>query len=207
MTNVILVDDPPIVVEGFKSLFSNHPDLSLTAHFNSGDELLDALPETATDIILLKINLPDSSGIHLCKEINQRFKHIRIIALSIYNDRPVIMAMLQNGVSGYVVKHASPEEIIASIYSVLEGKLYLCSRSQHALSTIGQHDLDKIPQITRREKEVLDLAGKGFTSQEIAVQLSISPYTVESHRKNLMEKFSVNNITAVIKLASEYTLL
>jgi DNA-binding NarL/FixJ family response regulator len=115
--------------------------------------------------------------------------------------------MLQNGASGYVLKNALGNEIIRAIYAIMDGEEYLCSSTKEALKNADMELLKAIPRITRREKEILQLIGKGLTTMQIADQLFISTHTVESHRKNLMEKFGVNNTTSVVKLASEYKLL
>lgn len=207
MTNVIVIDDHPIVMDGLKNLFANHPEIAVAGYFSDGQSGFDALQDTPARVVLLDINLPDTNGIALCQKIKAAYPHIEIVALSLHNERPVIKSMLHNGAKGYVLKNAPGHEIIEAIHAVSQGQAYYCSATTLALADAGASHLETVPLITRREREVLQLIGDGLTSQEVADKLFISTHTVESHRKKLMEKFEVKNIISVIKLASEYGLL
>lgn len=207
MIKVIIIDDHPIVLEGLKRLLSGKPDIVLAGSYENGLSGLEAIKTIQPDVLLLDINLPDINGITLCKQIRGKYKDLKIIALSVHNERPVIKSMLQNGVNGYVLKNSVGNEIIQAIHAAQQGEVYLCSKTQEALKNGGSENLLEVPRITRREKEILQLIGQGLTSVQIAEQLFISTHTVESHRKNLMEKFDVNSTTAVIRLATEYGLL
>lgn len=207
MINVIITDDHPIVTEGIKNLLSSQPDIRLTGCFTDGAGTLSALPNAMVDVILLDINLPDINGIALCKKIKQELEDVKIIALSIHNERAVIRSMLQNGADGYVLKNALGEEILLAIRTVFDGANYICSATRQTLDSAATDEPATVPHITRREKEILQLVGKGYTTQQIAGDLFISPHTVESHRKKLMEKFGVNNMASVVKMATDYHLL
>ena len=207
MIKVIVVEDHPIMVEGLKNILRNDPTISVVGDFGNGKSVLQALEKQQPDVILMDVNLPDTSGINLTMEIKKKYEDIKIIALSIHDEQPVIHSMLKNGASGYVLKNALGNEIIRAINAVMDGEEYLCSSTREALKNADMELLKAIPRITRREKEILQLIGKGLTTIQIAEQLFISTHTVESHRKNLMEKFGVNNTTSVVKLAAEYKLL
>jgi DNA-binding NarL/FixJ family response regulator len=207
MIKVIVVEDHPIMVEGLKNILRTDDGISMNGDYSNGKSVLLALEKEQPDVILMDVNLPDVSGINLCKEIRKKYESIKIIALSIHDEHPVIHSMLQNGASGYVLKNALGTEIIHAIYTIMDGDQYLCSSTRLALKNADMEDLKAIPRITRREKEILHLIGKGLTTMQIAEQLFISTHTVESHRKNLMEKFGVNNTTSVVKMATEYKLL
>ena len=207
MINVIITDDHPIVTEGIKNLLNDQPDIRITGCFVNGAATLLALPHTFADVILLDINLPDINGITLCKKIKQEMEDVKIVALSIHNERAVIRSMLQNGADAYVLKNALGDEILQAIRTVYDGGTYLCNATRQALEGAAADELSTVPHITRREKEILQLVGKGHTTQQIASDLFISPHTVESHRKKLMEKFGVNNMASVVKMATDYHLL
>jgi DNA-binding NarL/FixJ family response regulator len=113
--------------------------------------------------------------------------------------------MIQNGASGYLVKSASKEEIEEAILSVYEGKLYMSLDIN--LSATDKQELDNIPILSCREKEILLLIADGFTNPQIAAKLFISLHTVDSHRKNLLTKFTVNNTASLIKLAARYNMV
>jgi DNA-binding NarL/FixJ family response regulator len=208
MIKVIVVEDHPIMVEGLKNILRTDITLDVIGAYGDGKSVLQALEDKDhPDVILMDVNLPDVSGINLTAEIKKKYEDIKVIALSTHDEQPVIHSMLQNGASGYVLKNALGNEIIKAINTVIDGEEYLCSSTREALKNADQELLKAIPRITRREKEILQLIGKGLTTIQIAEQLFISTHTVESHRKNLMEKFGVNNTTSVVKLAAEYKLL
>ncbi|MFC6102018.1 response regulator [Olivibacter domesticus] len=207
MIKVIIIDDHPIVIDGLQNLFFNHADIELVGAYKTGQEALDALKKLETEVILLDINLPDMNGINLCNDLKKLYPQLKIIALSLHNEHAVIRSMLQNGALGYVIKNAPGNEILEAIHEVARGHKYLCSATRATMTNAEADQHITVPLITRREKEVLQLIGKGLTTQQVADKLFISPHTVESHRKKLMEKFEVGNIISVIKLATDYRLL
>lgn len=207
MIKVVVVEDHPIMVEGLKNILRSDAGIEVSGAYGDGKGVLQALEKGQPDVILMDVNLPDISGVNLCGEVKKKYEDIKIIGLSTHDEQPVIHSMLQNGASGYVLKNALGNEIIHAIYAIMDGEQYLCSSTKEALKNADMELLKAIPRITRREKEILQLIGKGLTTMQIADQLFISTHTVESHRKNLMEKFGVNNTTSVVKLASEYKLL
>ncbi len=205
--NVYIIDDHPIVLEGLRNLLNQREEIFVTGAYATGSEAFEALKKETPDIILLDINLPDINGTQLCREIKEQYPAVRVIALSVHNERPVILSMLQQGASGYVLKNAIGKDIVDALWDVMMGKMYLCSGTREVLGSIDNAPIKEIPRLTRREKEILILIGHGKTTQQIAAELFISPHTVESHRKNLMEKFAVPNTAMVIKLATEYGLM
>lgn len=207
MIKVMIIDDHPIVLEGLKNLLHGREGMELAGCFDTGKAGLEALRHLEPNVILLDINLPDISGTDICRQIRKRDKDVRIIALSVHNERPVIKNMLQSGANGYVLKNSVGDEIITAIHATLRGNNYLCRKTQEIMSVVREGDLLEIPQITRREKEIMELVSQGLTTPQIAEKLFISAHTVESHRKNLIEKFDVTTMTAVIKLAMQYKLI
>ncbi|MBC9797822.1 response regulator, partial [Sinomicrobium weinanense] len=195
MIRVYITDDHPIVLEGIKNLLSARDEIALTGIFQNSKDTMDALSREVPDLLLLDINLPDISGIELSKQIRDIYPDLKIIVLSVHNEKAVIGSVLQNGVNGYVLKNSIGDEIIEAIHQVLEGHIYMCKQSKEIYHNQDNNGLDTIPKITRREKEILQLVTEGLTSSQIAEKLFISPHTVETHRKNLMEKFDVNNMT------------
>jgi DNA-binding NarL/FixJ family response regulator len=206
MINVTIVDDHPIVLEGLKNLLSNREDIRVAGYFETGNAALHSYTLLNTNVLLLDINLPDINGVELCRQIRKTDKDVRIIALSVHNERPVVKSMLQSGANGYILKNSVGEEIVQAIHKTMTGETYICTKTREVLRNIDE-GLTEIPRITRREKEILTLISKGQTTAQIAETLFISIYTVETHRKNLMNKFDVNSMASVINLAKEYSLL
>ena len=207
MIKVIIIDDHPIVLEGLKTLLSGRNDMTVTGYFDTGKAGLEAVKSQEPDVVLLDINLPDINGADICRMVRKQDKDIRIIALSVHNERPVIKNMLQSGANGYVLKNSVGEEIVTAIHTTLSGNNYLCRKTQEIMNQVREGDLVEIPKITRREKEIMELVSQGMTTPQVAEKLFISVHTVESHRKNLIEKFDATSMTAVIKQATQYGLI
>lgn len=207
MTKVIIIDDHPIVSDGLKNLLANRDDMEVAACYDTGKAGLEGILNLKPNVVLLDINLPDISGVEICKQVRKTDSEVGIIALSMHNERAVIKSVLQSGANGYVLKNSVGQEIISAIQAILKGQKYLCIKSKEIMHSHPKDDLVEIPHITRREKEVLELVGKGLTTGQIATQLFISPHTVESHRKNLIEKFEVTGMSAVVNLATKYGLI
>ena len=198
---VFITDDHYMVVEGIRSLLQHQKDLEWMGHAMNAASCLSFLQNQQVDVLLLDINLPDKSGIDLCKEIKEKYPATHIIGISSFNQLSFIEKMMGNGASGYVLKNASQEELIEAIESVMQGKKFL---SNEVASIVKKGPDSKIPIITRREKEVLGLIADGLTNAEIAEKLFISITTVDTHRKSLLTKFEVKNTASLIRLAMQY---
>jgi DNA-binding NarL/FixJ family response regulator len=199
LITMIIVEDHPVVVEGLKLIFDSSGKYHVEGVAGTGKECLQLLKWISPDVLLLDINLPDISGIDLCKLILDKHPGQKILALTNYNERVFIQQMLDSGAYGYVLKNASSEEIIEGVTEVYKGKKYLCSEAENLLKKTQENEL----MITRRESSVLKLLADGFTNLEIAEKLFISPLTVDSHRKNLIVKLQARNTASLIKIASD----
>jgi DNA-binding NarL/FixJ family response regulator len=201
---IFIADDHYMVVEGIRSMLLQEKNIEWMGHAMNASSCMAFLNQQQPDVLLLDINMPDKSGIELCKEIKGRYPDICIIGLSSFNQQSYIQKMMQNGASGYVLKNASREEIIKAIESVMNGDIFL---SNEATITMRENKDAQIPVITRREKEVLQLIAEGLINKEIAEKLFISPTTVDTHRNSLLSKFDVKNTANLIKLAAHYHLI
>ncbi len=198
---IFITDDHYMIVEGIRSLLQNEKNIEWLGHAMTGDSCLAFLKEQQPDVLLLDVNLPDISGIDLCKQIKTSYPKIQIIALSSFNQQSFIQKMLEHGASGYVLKNASREELVKAISTVMDGDMFL---SREAALAMDQHTpAPKIPMLTRREKEVLLWIARGLTNLEIADKLFISSTTVDTHRKNLLTKFEAKNTASLVHMASE----
>jgi DNA-binding NarL/FixJ family response regulator len=204
--NLAIVDDHPIVIQGLVTLLGNEPNIHVAGTFTDGNSLLSFLNDgTKVHLVLLDYNLPDTNGANLCKEIKSKFPQVAIIALSNYNDRSFILQMLQSGASGYLLKNISATDLIKSVHGVMAGNMAF---SQDVTDSINRPVAETtVPQLTRREIEVLSMIAAGKTSAMIAGELFVSPLTIETHRRNLMQKFRASNAAALIKAATEFGLL
>ncbi|KAF0235409.1 MAG: response regulator [Prolixibacteraceae bacterium] len=203
-TRVFIVDDHFMVIEGIKSLLQNEAEIEWTGHATNAESCMAFLKREQPDLILMDISLPEKSGIELCKEVHSKYPAIRIIGLSTFNQRSYIEKMMENGASGYLLKNVGKEEILKGIETVMQHKKYF---SHEAALTIRSNPNKELPILTRREKEVLELIAAGLTNQEIADKLFISYTTVDTHRKNLLQKFEAKNVAVLINLATKNGLL
>lgn len=201
---VFIVDDHYMVIEGIHSLLQNEKGLEWMGHAMNAESCLAFLNRSQPDVIFMDINLPDKSGIDLCKEVKQKYPSVFIVGLSTFNQQSFITKMMENGSSGYVLKNATKEELLFAIQTVMRGRTYL---SNEAAMMADKKNIQDAPLLTRREKEVLELIAEGLTTQEIADKLFVSAATVETHRKNLLTKFDVRNVAALIKNAMQMQLL
>jgi len=200
---IFVVDDHYMVIEGIRSLLQNEKTLDWMGHATNAESCLSFLRLHEPDVILMDVNLPDKSGIDLCKEVKQLYPPVAVLGLSTFNQQAIIKNMIDNGALGYVLKNATKEELLEAINSVLKGKVY------YSLEVLGSLRKSAPSQllITRREKEVLLLIAEGLTNAAIAEKLFISIPTVNTHRKSLLEKFDVKNTAMLIGKATKLELI
>ena len=202
-TSIFIVDDHYMVIEGIRSLLQNEKGIEWMGHATNAASCLGFLKNQQTDIILMDINLPDMSGIDLCKEVRQKYPSVFVLGLSTFNQQAFIRNMIDNGASGYVLKNADKEELLEAIAAVQQGKTFLSHEANLSL----RDKEDKMPPISRREKEVLLLIADGLTNNEIADKLFISVPTVNTHRKSLLEKLEAKNTAILIGRATKLGLV
>lgn len=207
MNKIFITDDHPLVLEGLKNVLSTEESICVSGCFSDAESTLEAVKKHPPKVLLLDINLPDINGIELVPKIKSISPSTKVIALSVHNEYAVINSMFEGGADGYIQKNAIGIEIVQGIHAVLAGRRFLCSKSTEIMHRKSKEGLKNVPKVTRREKEILQQAAKGLTTPQIGETLFISPHTVESHRKNLMEKFEVKNMASAIKLAVEYGII
>jgi DNA-binding NarL/FixJ family response regulator len=202
---LFIVDDHYMVIEGIHSLLQNEKDIEWMGHASNATSCLSFLQHEKPDVILMDINLPDKSGIDLCKEVKEKYPSIYILGLSTFNQQSFIEKMMANGASGYLLKNATQQELMDGITTVIKGKQYLSFDA--AIAVRKTEAENEMPVITRREKEVLELIADGLTNIEIGLKLFISNTTVDTHRKNLLAKFNARNTASLVKIAMQLNLL
>jgi DNA-binding NarL/FixJ family response regulator len=204
MIKIAIVDDHEVVINGLRSMLSACEDLEVVYTTTQGNELMNFLAGNQTDVILMDIQMPEISGIDLCKLTLKQFPDIKIIAFSSFDDTHYIRQILRNGASGYVLKNTDQKTLVTAIRTVSEGEEYIDETIKKILlheSITGQRrSMFEIP-LTKREKEILKLIAEEHTNQQIADQLFISLRTVETHRLNITQKLGVKNAAGLVKEA------
>lgn len=198
--------------EGLESMLGGEPDFEVCGRVRNAADTLQQVPKVAPDVLLLDINLPDKSGLDVCKQLRVECPDVKILALSMHNDESYISAMLNLGAQGYVLKNTGRVELCAAIRSLAEGRTYF---SQEVTDTMMQSLMrerkggtaKEPPKISRREREVLKYIMDECTTQEIAAQLFLSEKTVESHRAALLAKLGARNTAGLVKAALHWKIL
>ena len=205
--NIAVVDDHPIVIQGLKMMLESEKYFQICGTFTGGAGIRSFLQTNEADIVLLDITLPDSNGIELCAEIKRTAPKTSVIMLSNRSERSIIMQCIQNGASGYLLKNATIDELHSCIRGALSGNIVFCNEVREIISKPSQFELAGIPRLTNREKEILKLLAEGKTSNTIAEELFLSPLTVDTHRKNIIQKFQVKNVAELITVAIQNNMI
>ena len=206
MIKVLIADDHKILTDGLSTVISEDSEIDIVAICHNGEQVIHRLSQLDVDIIILDINMPRMNGIEVMEFISSNHSHCKVIVLSMYRQPSYINKMLNLGVKAYVLKDESSKQILEAIKEVKSGNTYLSNDIQQILHS--QKELkNKIPAITSREKDVLKLIAEGLTTKEISKALFISTNTVQTHRKHLIEKFAVNNSSAMLNLAKDLGIL
>lgn len=203
-TRVFIVDDHYMVIEGIRSLLHNEPEIEWTGHAMNAASCMAFLQKSQPDVILMDIGLPDKSGIELCHEVKSKYPAIRVLGLSTFNQKSYIAKMMENGANGYLLKNAGKSELLKGIEMAMINKSFM---SHEAAVSLRTNEEENLPLLTHREKEVLQLIANGLTNQEIADKLFIGETTVETHRKNLLQKFKAKNVAVLVNLATKNNLI
>ena len=202
---IMLADDHPLFIEGLSMMLRREPDFELCGIANNGREVLEMLPTTKPDLILLDINMPKMNGLETIKYIRQSYPSVKIVMLSGYFDEAIIKEAKIKGANGDLLKSSQRDELIHTIKMVYSGALF--ATPQHDQPAPGEFLVnDKFLaqfNLTKRERELIQLIKNGMTNQDIAQNLHLSVYTVETHRKNIMQKLKLNSPGALMKFIIE----
>jgi DNA-binding NarL/FixJ family response regulator len=206
---IALVEDHPVVVEGLRKILMRDIAIREILEFNTGQDFIDHLKASAEliDLVLLDITLPDTNGVELCRKIKSLSMDTCVLGFSNHNDRALIMQLLSNGASGYLLKNVTASELIQCIREALQGQTTFSQEVKKIIAKPSAGTLRVVPPLTKREKQVLRMIADGKTSVDISVELTVSPFTIETHRRNLMQKFDVNNVAALIRIAGQLQLI
>jgi len=203
----VIVDDHPIVISGISGLLSDFETVEIVEKLQSGVKLVDYIKENQVDLILMDIFLPVINGVDLCKTIKQKYPQIIIIGMSSQSERSLVMQFIQNGGNGYVLKSASFDEFKNCIDKAIEGEIVFSDEVKTIISQPLSDDFEHIPSLSRREKDITLLLSKGKSTQEIADELFLSFLTVQTHRRNILQKYKTKNVAELIAFLIKNNLL
>ncbi len=200
---VVLADDHAVVRKGIREFLTEPGDIDVLAEAGAGDEAIRLIDQLRPDVAVLDIQMPRRSGIEVCRHVRAQHWPIGILILTAYDDEPYVLAVLQAGANGYVLKTADADDIIQAVRDVHEGKSVLDPSIARKLMTqlAGQSSDKPIESLTPREMAVLQLAALGFTNKAIGAQLHVSDRTVQGHLANIYGKLHVATRTEAVMRA------
>ena len=213
MLNILIADDHKLFVEGVQTLLSQEVDLKVVGAVYDGASVFNELEKQEIDLLLLDVNLPIMNGLEVCQRLQNEGNTVKVLILSMLNEEGFIKDLLANGATGYVLKSAGKDELLRAIHSVADDVNYyspeVMKTMMDALSSAKKiaKQQAKLPKLSRREKQVLQLIIEAYTTQEIADKLFISLNTVESHRSNILRKLDARNTAALVRITLENKLL
>ena len=200
LIKLALADDHSLLLEGMVTVFNQDPLIRVVIQEQSGVALLEKIPEAKPDIVLLDISMPDRDGQSVAAEILRRYPDTRIIILSMHQTPEYVLPLIDMGVHGFVLKNTSHTELHSAIRLVFEGKKYYSDEVVNVISRRNIREEEDDIQITRREREILQLLYEGLSAQEMAETLFISQHTVFKHRQNLLQKCDCRNASQLVNL-------
>lgn len=205
---VLIADDHTIVRSGLRLLLQTEPDIEVIGEALDGREAVALTESLRPDVVLMDIAMPGTSGLEATKQIKSHIPEMCVLVLTMHRSDEYFFEMLKAGASGYVLKGAETSELIGAIRTVARGEVFLYPTMarqllQDYLSRLKEPDSSGRPILTPREKEILHLLAEGYSNNEIAERLVVSPSTVHSHRTNLMRKLDLNSRHELIQYARQ----
>lgn len=195
---VILTDDHAVVRAGIRQFLESDPRIRVIAEAANGIDLIDLLPNTTCDVLVLDIQMPEMNGLIATREIRKSGNRVGILILTAYDDPPYVQALIREGANGYVLKTASPGEIIQAVVDVYEGKSVMDAQLHLAIEDIAFCNPDPRSSLSEREIQVLELVSLGLTNKAAAAKLGISIRTVQNHLANIFEKLQTESRTEAV---------
>ncbi len=204
---LLIADDHKMMREGLKSLISKEPGMSIVGEAENGEETVNLSRKTAPHVAIIDVTMPDLNGIEATRKIIKDNPNIKVVGLSGHPDRHFVREMLKAGASAYILKQTAFDELIRAIHEVMAGRTYLSPEVTQGLvdsyvrSSPRKGENPAFATLTDREREALQLLAEGRSSKEIANKMGVSVKTVETHRRNIMEKLNLHSVAELTKYA------
>ncbi len=207
--DVLVADDHEILRFGVTKYLASSDDINIVGEASTGNECVELFKEHRPDVCILDISMPEKDGIETAKELRKIDSEVKILILSMHIDKDILDKVLEADINGYLLKNTQKSELLQSIRSVMKGQQVFSDPISKLITdsylnktgTGNDKTSDVDVNITKREHEILNLIVEGYTSQEIAKKLYISPRTVDTHRFNLMQKLDIKNTAGLVRFA------
>lgn len=198
-----LVDDHDLFLDGMCRILSEHETIGETRTFSNGKSFLESLNFSQPDLVFCDLSLPDINGIEIARTVKSKFPEMKFVLLSMHDTADFVMPAMKSGINGFVHKSATREELFAAIDKVLGGGQYLSRKIEEVILSMSAVPEQKEILITNREKTVLEHMAKGLSNKEIAEEMDLSVYTIETHKKNMMNKTVTKNALQLLQWARQ----
>ena len=199
MITVAIAEDHQALIDGIQSYLEYEDDIKIVGHANDGEQLLELIEKRPPNIVLCDIRMPKVDGIVATKIIQKKFPNTKVVAFTMFDQEEAVRQMLDAGAVGYILKNSSLAIVKEAIRTVADGKTYF-DKNIH-LPTTEKNNSKSV--LSKREKEILGLIGRGKTSHEIADELFIGKSTVDTHRKNMIRKLGLSGAGELLRYALE----
>ena len=209
MKKVVIVDDHPIVREGFKKLINSEDDFDVIGTAESAAEAIEIIREMDPDVAMLDLSLKESSGIELIKDLQVSFPQLRVLVVSLHDEEIYAERVLRAGAKGFIMKSEEVEDIITAVRKVANGEIYLSQKMQSRMLEImasggAGKAVNPVDILSDRELEVFEMIGNGLKTKHIAEKLKLSVKTIETYKSHLKLKLQLNNGVELIQRAVEW---
>jgi two-component system, NarL family, response regulator NreC len=210
---ILVVDDHTILRVGLRMMLNAQPDIEVIGEASDGNQAVSEAMRLVPDVILMDIAMPDCNGIEATRQVKRLQPETRILVLTMHENEEYLFQVLRAGASGYILKEAADTELITAIRTVSSGRFYLSPSAQSIM--VGDYlqrvrsgeERDSYSALTEREREILKLVAEGYTNNQIAERLTISPKTVDTHRTHIMDKLNLHSRAELVKYAMRRGLL
>lgn len=199
---IFIVDDHFLIPQGVTALLSDQSSFEISGMCNNPEEVMGMLKRNPTDILITDISMPQMSGIQLTRLVLEKYPKMRVLALSMFCEPVTVKQMIDAGVSGYILKDTTKEEMVLALNTIADGEKYFCNEVQFAIAKGNS-----MVRFTERETEIIKLIAEKFSSKEIAERLAISERTVETHRSNILRKTSSVNTAGLLQYAYQNNII
>jgi len=202
---VLLADDHSLFRAGVQALLSNIEGVEVVGEADSGRKAIEMVRARTPDVVLMDIAMPEMNGLETTTRVTKEFPGVRVIMLSMHAGEEYVMQALRAGASGYLLKDAATSELELAVRAVARGETYLTPTiskrviDDYLMRTTGSQG--PVDQLTKRQREILQLIAKGYTSKEMAQMLSLSPKTIETHRTQLMKQLDIHDVAGLVRYA------
>ena len=200
---IMLADDHPVVLAGVKALLDAAGEMTLVGEATTGPAALELIRQRQPDIAVIDISLPKLHGLDLAHAVAEECPAVKLLVLTVHEDRAYVQPLLQAGVRGYLLKRSAAEELIRAIRAIADGGIYIDPAvAENALgepgrSAKGEHSDQQ--ELSQREGEVLRLTARGYSNKEIASRLEVSIKTVETHKARALEKLGIRTRSEIVR--------